>query len=200
MLKKYLGFLIVFSLVFVKGVDVMANENINKKAIFAGGCFWCMQPPFDKLEGVLSTSVGYTGGLEKDPTYQEVASGQTSHCEAIEVVFDPAKVSYEKLLEVFWMNIDPTTKDCQFSDCGEHYRTEIFYLDEEQKRLAQESKEKLNQSSRYKSAIVTEITKASNFYDAEEYHQKYYQKSAIRYKFYKAASGRDQYLKSIWKQ
>lgn len=184
----------------VKGVDVMASEDINKKAVFAGGCFWCMQPPFDKLEGVVSTSVGYTGSLEKDPTYQEVASGQTGHCEAIEVVFDPAKVSYEKLLEVFWKNINPTTKDCQFADCGAQYRTEIFYFDEEQKRLAQESKEKLNQSLRYKSPIMTKITQASHFYDAEDYHQKYYQKSAIRYKFYKAASGRDQYLKSIWKQ
>lgn len=170
----------------------------NEKATFAGGCFWCMQSPFDELKGVLSTTVGYAGGDQKNPTYEEVSSGETGHAEAIEVIYDPDQVSYDKLLDIFWRNIDPTTLNQQFSDVGTQYRTAIFYHNERQEELAEEAKMKLDQSDRYKEPIVTEITPVPVFYRAEEYHQKYYQKSPIRYKFYKYASGRPQYLEKIW--
>lgn len=170
----------------------------TEKATFAGGCFWCMQPPFDKLKGVLSTTVGFAGGTEEDPTYERVSSGKTGHAEAVEMVFDPSQVSYAELLDVFWKNVDPTTPHRQFTDIGTQYRTAIFYQSEEQKRLAAASKEKLDESSRYAKPIVTEIVPVSMFYPAEEYHQKYYLKNPIRYKIYRFGSGRDSYLQKIW--
>lgn len=170
----------------------------HAKATFAGGCFWCMEPPFEKLRGVISVTSGYTGGKKEDPTYEEVSSGRTGHAEAVEVLYDPAQISYAKLLEVFWRNIDPTTRDRQFVDYGSQYRTAVFYHNEGQKRLAEEAKAKLDRSGRFGKPIVTEIVPAGKFYPAEEYHQDYYKKSSARYLFYRFNSGRDQYLKRIW--
>ncbi len=169
-----------------------------KKATLAGGCFWCMQPEFDHLEGIVSTEVGYTGGTKENPTYEEVSSGKTGHVEAIEVTFDPALVSYAKLLEVFWKSIDPTVSNAQFADHGYQYQTVIFYHSDEQKRIAEESKRKLEESGKFKGAIATLIRPASKFYPAEEYHQKYYRKSALRYKMYKIGSGRQGFLERTW--
>lgn len=172
-------------------------DNLEK-ATFAGGCFWCMQSPFEKLDGVISTSVGYTGGDKENPTYQDVSAGGTGHAEAIEILFDPARVTYSELLVLFWENIDPTTPNQQFADVGSQYRTAIFYHTDEQKELSDASKEMLEKSGRYEKPIVTEITAASVFYKAEEYHQMYYQKNPIRYQYYRSGSGRDPYLKKIW--
>lgn len=169
-----------------------------EKATFAGGCFWCMEPPFDKLEGVVSVVSGYTGGQKKNPTYEEVSSGTTGHAEAVEVLYDPAKITYSRLLDVFWHNIDPTAQNKQFCDEGTQYRSAIFYHSEEQKRLAQESRKALEKSGRFKSPIYTEIVSASEFYKAEEYHQKYYKKNPIRYNFYRHGCGRDARLEELW--
>ncbi|MBI5443205.1 MAG: peptide-methionine (S)-S-oxide reductase MsrA [Deltaproteobacteria bacterium] len=169
-----------------------------EKATFAGGCFWCMEPPFDALEGVVSVRSGYTGGQTKNPTYEQVSSGMTGHAESVEILFDPKKISYARLLEVFWRNIDPTTPDRQFCDAGHQYRSAIFYHDAEQKRLAEESKRALEKSKPFPEPIVTEIVPASVFYPAEEYHQKYYRKNALRYKFYRYNCGRDQRLRELW--
>jgi peptide-methionine (S)-S-oxide reductase len=166
------------------------------KATFAGGCFWCMEPPFEKLDGVVSVTSGYTGGPKKNPTYEEVSSGGTGHAESVEIVYDPAKVSYQKLLDVFWHNIDPTVKNRQFCDVGEQYRTAIFYHGEEQKRLALESKAAIEKAKGFK--VHTQIVMATQFYPAEEYHQDYYKKNPIRYKFYRYNCGRDQRLEQIW--
>jgi len=167
-------------------------------ATFAGGCFWCMEPPYDKIKGVISTTSGYTGGSRPDPTYQEVSAGITGHTEAVQVLFDPEQVTYEKLLEVFWQNIDPTVENRQFADVGTQYRAAIFYHNEEQRRLAEASKKRLMQSGRFDSPVVTQILPAASFYEAEEYHQDYYQKNPYRYKFYRHGSGRDQFLEKIW--
>ena len=168
------------------------------KAIFAGGCFWCMEHPFDVLPGVVSTTSGYIGGQKKNPTYEEVSSGRTGHTEAVQVVYDPKKVTYEKLLDVFWHNIDPTVKDQQFCDHGSQYRSGIFYVDDEQKRLAEASKAALDRNKPFSSAIVTEITRASEFYPAEDYHQDFYLKNPLRYKYYRSGCGRDARLKQLW--
>lgn len=168
------------------------------KATFAGGCFWCMEPPFDKLEGVLSVTSGYIGGHKPQPTYTEVSAGTTGHTEAVEIVYDPAKISYTKLLDVFWRNIDPITPQAQFCDHGSQYRSGIFYHDDTQRQLAEQSKQALGASKRFKVPVVTEITKASTFYPAEDYHQKYYQKNPLRYKFYRYNCGRDQRLRELW--
>ena len=197
------AFILVASLAVTGGVDAkeMTTEQMNKgyeKATFAGGCFWCMEPPFDKLDGVISTTSGYTGGNEKNPTYQEVSAGKTGHAEAVQIVFDPGKVSYKKLLEVFWMQINPTTPDRQFVDVGSQYRPGIFYHDDKQRRLAEESKMEIAESGRFDGPIVTEITKAGAFWPAEDYHQDYYMKSPKRYKFYRFGSGRDRYLDKVW--
>jgi methionine-S-sulfoxide reductase len=168
------------------------------KAIFAGGCFWCMEPPFEKLPGVVSVIAGYTGGQKENPTYQEVSAGGTGHAEAIEVVYDPAEISYPQLLEVFWMNIDPTDAGGQFVDRGSQYRAAIFYSGEEQKRLAEVSRESLARSGRFTRPIVTEIVAATAFYPAEEYHQDYYKKNPLRYNYYRWGSGRDQFLDRVW--
>jgi peptide-methionine (S)-S-oxide reductase len=167
-------------------------------ATFAGGCFWCMEPPFDALPGVLSTTSGYMGGSKSNPTYEEVSSGRTGHAEAVQVVYDPKKVTYAKLLEVFWENIDPTVVDRQFCDIGNQYRTAIFYRGEEQKRMAEASKQALMKSKPFKDDIVTPIVPAGQFWPAEEYHQNYYMKNPVRYRFYRTGCGRDARLKELW--
>ena len=188
----------LFSSVFAGAADQAGQERQLEKADFAGGCFWCMEHPFDELEGVISVMPGYTGGHKKNPTYEEVSSGVTGHAESVEVVYDPEKISYAKLLDVFWHNIDPTTPNRQFCDVGTQYRSAIFYHNETQKRLAEESKKALEESGQIKGKIVTEIVPASEFYPAEEYHHKYYVKNPIRYKFYRFNCGRDQRLREIW--
>ncbi|GAX59622.1 peptide methionine sulfoxide reductase [Candidatus Scalindua japonica] len=167
-------------------------------ALFAGGCFWCMQRPFDELDGVVSTAVGYTGGHTEDPTYEEVCSGETGHAEAIEIKYDPAQITFSQLLDVFWRNIDPTTTNRQFADSGSQYRTAVFYHNEEQKESAESSKKELGNAGIHSKPIVTEIIPASFFYKAEEYHQKYYKKSSDRYKRYMSGSGRERYLTKTW--
>ena len=166
------------------------------KATFAGGCFWCMEPPYDELEGVISTISGYIGGTKKNPTYEEVSAGTTGHAEAVQVTYDPKKITYQKLLDVFWRNIDPLTADAQFCDSGSHYRSAIFYHDETQKGLAEKSKKSLQK--RFKQPIVTEIAPATEFYPAEDYHQDYYKKNPVRYKIYRYGCGRDQRLNELW--
>ncbi len=181
------------------GAQQAPRETAGREvATFAGGCFWCMEPPFDELPGVESTTSGYTGGREEDPTYEQVSAGMTGHAEAVRVVYDPRKVSYEKLLDVFWRNIDPTAVDRQFVDVGRQYRSAIFYHDEEQKKLAEISRDRLAASGRFGGPIVTEIVPAGPFYPAEEYHQDYYRKNPIRYQWYRWGSGRDQFLEKVW--
>ncbi len=175
-----------------------AVSGKQEVATFAGGCFWCMEAPFDKLPGVISVTVGYTGGHVKNPTYEQVSAGGTGHAESAQIVYDQGKISYDKLLDVFWHNIDPTVKDRQFCDIGSQYRSAIFYHNEEQKVLAQKSKEALEKTKPFKGPIVTEITPASEFYPAEEYHQHYYKKNPIRYKYYRYGCGRDQRLEQLW--
>jgi peptide-methionine (S)-S-oxide reductase len=169
-----------------------------EKATFAGGCFWCMEPPFDELPGVISTTSGYTGGRTKNPTYEQVSAGITGHAESVEVIFDPAKITYARLLEVFWKNIDPITANRQFCDSGTQYRSGIFYHTEEQKRLAEASKKALEDSGRFKQPIVTEIVAATAFYRAEEYHQDYYKKNPVRFNYYKYGCGRARRLAELW--
>lgn len=178
--------------------DSNMNNKKTEKATFAGGCFWCMQHPYDELKGVVSTAVGYTGGHKDNPTYEEVCAGDTGHAEAIEVLYDPTQITYAELLNVFWRNIDPTTLNRQFADAGTQYRTAVFFHSEEQKQLAELSKEEMERSGIYDDPIVTEITPASTFYRAEDYHQKYYEKCPVRYKMYKSGSGREQYLENVW--
>ncbi len=174
------------------------SESGYKKATFAGGCFWCMEPPFEKLDGVIEVVSGYTGGHKKDPTYEEVCSGSTGHAEAIQILYDPAKVSYEELLEVFWRQINPTDPGGQFADRGSQYRTAVFYHDEEQKRLAEKSRAALEASAKFQRPVATEIVRAGEFYRAEEYHQDYYKRSPAHYKRYRSGSGREAYLKQTW--
>src|SRR5580658_5070931 len=168
------------------------------KATFAGGCFWCMQGPFDRLDGVISTTAGYTGGSKKNPTYHEVSSGETGHAESVQVLYDPKRVSYEKLLDVFWHNIDPTVKDRQFCDIGTQYRSAIFYHTPEQKRLAEASKAALEKNKPFKGEVYTQIVPAGEFWPAEDYHQDYYKKNPVRYQFYRSGCGRDAKLEELW--
>jgi peptide-methionine (S)-S-oxide reductase len=175
-----------------------AEERQEAKATFAGGCFWCMEEAFEKVDGVLSAMSGYIGGHVVNPTYTQVSAGETGHTEAIEVMYDPTKVSYGQLLDVFWHNIDPTVPDRQFCDHGSQYRAEIFYHDEKQQQLAEQSKLALEQSKPFQEPIVTQVVAASTFYPAEEYHQDYYKKNPIRYKFYKYSCGRAQRLETLW--
>ena len=168
------------------------------KATFAGGCFWCMVPPFAKLPGVISVTSGYTGGQKVNPTYEEVSAGGTGHAEAVEIVYDPTKISYSQLLDVFWHNIDPLDATGQFCDKGNQYRSAIFTHNDEQKRLAEASKQALEQSGRFKQPLVTAIVPASTFYPAEDHHQDYYQKNPVRYKFYRYSCGRDKRLEELW--
>lgn len=168
------------------------------KAIFAGGCFWCVESDFDKIDGVISTTSGYTGGNVPNPTYEQVSSKRTGHAEAVEVVFDARKVSYAQLVEYFWHTIDPTTKNQQFCDVGTPYRTAIFALDAEQLRIAQDSKARLEKTKPFNDPVVTEIVMAGPFYPAEEYHQDYYKKNPLRYAYYRTGCGRDARLKQLW--
>jgi len=194
-------FLLTLWLLSTGAISGEINQTTTQQtavATFAGGCFWCMEPPFDKIDGVISTTSGYTGGQKLNPTYEEVSSGGTGHAEAVQIIYDPNKVSYQQLLKIFWRNVDPITADRQFCDTGRQYRTAVFYHDEEQKRLAEESKAGLEKNKPFNQAIVTEITPASEFYPAEDYHQNYYQKNPIRYKFYRHGCGRDQRLEELW--
>jgi methionine-S-sulfoxide reductase len=159
-----------------------------------------MEPPFQGLKGVLKNTVGYTGGSKENPTYEEVCSGKTGHAEGIQVLFDPRQISYQELLEIFWRNIDPTTKDAQFADRGTQYRTAIFYHNDEQQKLAEESRRQLENTGRFKGPIVTEIAPASKFYPAEEYHQQYSKKNPVHYKLYRLGSGRETFLKESWEK
>lgn len=170
----------------------------SETAIFGGGCFWCMESQYEGIKGISSVISGYTGGHTKNPTYEEICSGNTGHTEAIQISFDPAKISYSELLEIFWRQIDPTDSGGQFADRGGQYHSAIFYMNEEQKKIAEKSKADLGKMGKFKKPIVTEIAKASIFYPAEEYHQDYYKKSALRYKMYRSGSGRDQFLESVW--
>ena len=169
-----------------------------EKATFAGGCFWSMTIPFEAQKGVVSVTAGYTGGHTKNPTYEDVESGTTGHAESVEVVYDPSKITYGKLLDVFWHNVDPTVKNGQFCDFGEQYRTAIFYHSEEQKKMAEGSKKAIEQSKLLPGPIYTQIAPASEFYKAEEYHQDYYKKNPTRYGLYKQACGRARRLMEIW--
>jgi peptide-methionine (S)-S-oxide reductase len=170
------------------------------RATFAGGCFWCMEPPFEKLPGVVDVISGYTGGSRPDPTYEEVSSGGTGHLESVQVIYDPARITYPKLLEVFWRNVDPTTPNRQFCDVGEQYGTAIFYDGEEQKQQALASKAEVERTKSFPQPVVTPVRPASEFYRAEEYHQDYYKKNPVRYRFYRFNCGRDSRLKELWGQ
>lgn len=198
-LTIFAGGILLVSLAAGEGKGAPAQTPpVLQKATFAGGCFWCMEPPFDKLAGVVSTTSGYTGGRVKDPTYQQVSAGGTGHTEAVEVLYDPSKVDYEKLLDVFWRNVDPTTSAGQFCDQGSQYRPAIFFHTAEQKRMAEASKTALEHSKKIPGPIQVEITPVSAFYNAEDYHQDFYQKNPVRYKFYRYNCGRDQRLKDLW--
>jgi len=182
----------------VARADTPEATGRTETATFAGGCFWCMQPPFDATPGVIKTTVGYTGGHVDDPTYEQVSAGGTGHAESIQIEFDPSKVSYEQLLQIFWHNIDPTARDRQFCDVGHQYRTAIFYHSEAQREAAERSKAALEASGELPGPIVTEIVPATTFWPAEEYHQAYYKKNPIRYRYYRWRCGRDQRLKELW--
>ncbi len=201
-MKKLIPFI---SLILVSCGGAVGNteeslpSQINYEvAYFAGGCFWCMEPPFDELNGVITTIVGYMGGDVENPTYEMVSAGTSGHAEVVEITFDSNIISYEELLEVYGRNIDPTALDYQFNDYGSQYRTEIFYIDEKQKTSALKSKEKLETSRKFSEPIVTAISKAEVFYVAEEYHQDFYMKNNLRYGIYKKASGREAFFKQVW--
>jgi len=199
---------ILFAVIFlgfqqVRSMDKMDEPIKNKSeatasAVFAGGCFWCTESDFEKVDGVIEAISGYTGGHFNNPTYQQVSGGGTGHVEAVKVIYDPAKTNYEKLLEVFWQHVDPTDPDGQFVDRGLQYRSAVFYANEREKHLAKESKQRLGTSGRFDKPIVTDILSLGEFYPAEDYHQDYYKKRPIRYKFYRSRSGRDQFLKKVW--
>jgi len=199
MMKHYKYLLI--SLFFIPAISpVYADDSLNtstlKTATFAGGCFWCMEPPFDQLDGVISTTSGYTSGFKDNPTYREVSAGKTGHTEAIQIRYDPNKLSYHELLEVFWKNIDPVAVDRQFCDKGSQYRSGIYYHNEAQKLEAEKSLQVIQKQ--LEGQIATEIVAASTFYPAEDYHQDYYLKNPVRYKFYRYSCGRDQRLEELW--
>lgn len=178
--------------------NILSPDQHNETAIFAGGCFWCMEPSFDKIDGVISTTSGYTSGHKKDPTYKEVSAGTTGHTEAIQVIFDSNKISYTELLNVFWRNIDPVAVDRQFCDRGTQYRSGIYYHDTAQEQAAKQSLQQLQQNKPFEGEITTEIVAATKFYPAEEYHQDYYIKNPLRYKYYRYSCGRDKRLSELW--
>lgn len=188
---------IILFFIFFNSYAVGGSMITQEKATFAGGCFWCMQPPFDKAQGVISTTVGYTGGHLVDPTYEQVSSGGTGHSEAIEILYDPSKITFPQLLEIFWVNIDPTVRNRQFCDVGDQYRSEIYFHNKEQQEFAMASKDSLITSGKL-DKVETQIIEASKFYPAEEYHQDYYKKNPIRYKFYRYNCGRDKRLAQLW--
>ena len=196
--RTYILLLILACLPAAGSAETGPDTTNQATATFAGGCFWCMEPPFDKIDGVISTTSGYTGGHKQNPTYKEVSGGGTGHTEAVQIVFDPRKVSYAELLDVFWHNIDPTTADGQFCDWGTQYRSEIFYHNTEQRLLAEKSKAALDELKPFKEAVVTGLSKATVFYPAEDYHQDYYVKNPVRYKFYRYGCGRDKRLEELW--
>lgn len=193
-MRKLLIGLLLLSTNLMAGPEGDVHETAE--AIFAGGCFWCMEPPFDELPGVIVTTSGYIGGFRENPSYREVSAGNTGHAEAVKVVYDPDRVSYQELLEVFWRNIDPLAVNRQFCDIGDQYRSAIFYLGEQQRALALASKRQVAQ--RFEEPVATEIEEAGVFYPAEKYHQDYYRKNPIRYKFYRYNCGRDQRLEALW--
>ena len=197
----FLGAGLAFSIVMPGAMSSAAAQNATPGqavAIFAGGCFWCMEPPFDALNGVISTTSGYTSGSQPNPTYAQVSTGRTGHTEALKIVYDPSKITYEKLLEVFWRNHDPLTANGQFCDKGSQYRAGIYYANDNEKRLAEASKAAIEKSGRFKQKIVTEIVAATTFYPAEEGHQDYYLKNPIRYKYYSTSCGRARRLNELW--
>ncbi len=198
MIVKYILVLCFFLSFLLLSISSFAQNNLSK-ATFAGGCFWCMESPFEKMEGVISVVSGYTGGHKEDPIYKEVSAGVTGHMEAVQILYVPSKITFSELLNVFWRQIDPTDPGGQFVDRGSQYGTAIFYHNKEQRILAEKSKEELAKSGLYEKPIVTKIRKSSKFYEAEDYHQDYHRKNPIRYKYYRFNSGRDQYLKKIWK-
>ena len=177
--------------------DAPAGKKLAK-ATFAGGCFWCMEPPFEELAGVVSVTSGYTGGWKENPTYEEVSAGGTGHAESVQILYDPAKIAYEKLLDVYWHNVDPTDRTGQFCDKGSQYRPAIFVHDEEQRRLAESSKAALEKNKPFAGPVVVEIVPATIFWPAEEYHQRYHQKNPIRYRYYRHGCGRDARLAELW--
>ncbi|MBA3882352.1 MAG: peptide-methionine (S)-S-oxide reductase MsrA [Chthoniobacterales bacterium] len=198
-MKRILLLLACFTLLGIApSTQAQTPPTSPQRAIFAGGCFWCMQPPFDHAAGVISTLVGYAGGTQENPTYKQVSAGETSHRESIEVTYDPPKISYEKLLEIFWHNINPIQTDGQFHDIGDQYTTAIFYTTDEQKTAAELSKQQLGSSGKFKKPIATAILPAGKFWPAEEYHQKYYIKNPQAYGMYRFGSGRGSYLKGTW--
>jgi peptide methionine sulfoxide reductase msrA/msrB len=205
-LKLFIIGIIIMSLFGCNNKDIPANadEVTNRQPIhtetatFAGGCFWCMEAPFEEIDGVVDVVSGYAGGQVENPSYEEVSSGKSGHLEVIQITYDPAKISYEKLLDIFWRQIDPTDAGGSFVDRGPQYRSAIFYHTQEQKLTAEKSKAEIAVSGRYDGPIATEIIRYDKFYPAEEYHQDYYDKNPIRYKYYRHGSGRDQYLKNIW--
>jgi len=186
------------ALVLAAGAASPARAQTTAQATFAGGCFWCTESDFDKVPGVISTTSGYTGGNVANPTYEQVSAKTTGHAEAVQIVFDPAKVSYEQLLAKYWTSIDPTTRDRQFCDAGTPYRTAIFAHDDTQLKAAQKSLADLDKSKPFKEPIVTQIVPASAFYPAEEYHQNYHQKNPVRYNYYRLSCGRDARLQQLW--
>jgi peptide methionine sulfoxide reductase msrA/msrB len=197
-MKNYIRLTLWISITVMIAMTTSMNSAVYEKATFAGGCFWCMEGPFEQLDGVVDVISGYTGGHVEDPSYQDVCSGTTGHYEAVEVTYDPSKVSYEALLEVFWRQIDPTDPGGQFADRGPQYRTAIFFHSEEQKKLAELSKKALDESGIFNRSIVTEIKNATTFFEAEEYHQGYYRTCPVQYKAYRSGSGREQFLRDVW--
>jgi peptide-methionine (S)-S-oxide reductase len=189
---------LVFGLILGVGARPAAAQKATAKAVFAGGCFWCMEPPFEKIAGVSAVISGYTGGQTKNPSYEQVSAGVTGHAESVEVVYDPSKVTYERLLDVFWHNIDPLAANAQFCDHGTQYRSAIFYLDETQKALAEESKRKIEEEKHFGNKVQTQIVAASTFYPAEDYHQDFYKKNPVRYYSYRNGCGRDRRLQELW--
>lgn len=185
-------------LLITAALFVNMTSAATEKAIFGGGCFWCMESPFDKQDGILSTISGYTGGHLENPSYRDVSSGQSGHVEVVEVLYNPEIVSYEKLLEVYWINVDPLNDTGQFCDRGDQYLSTIFYLNEDQRLAAEKSLEALKESNVLKGKIVTTIRPAGRFYPAEEYHQDYYQKNSLSYRYYRYRCGRDERLKELW--
>jgi len=197
MIKKL--FVSLFALAALVSHGAEPAPAATKTAIFAGGCFWCIQTPYDKAKGVVKTVVGYTGGSAEDATYEKVSSHRTKHREAIEVTYDPAQISYDQLLDIFWRNIDPTQADGQFYDIGPNYKAAIYYGNDDEKKTAEASKEKLSKSGTFSKPIVTEILAAMPFYPAEEYHQKYYLKQPADYDAYHNGSGREKFFEKIWR-
>lgn len=196
MVRVLLGFFLTFAGACVSAAQTAGQQPNQAVATFAGGCFWCTEADFDKVPGVLSTTSGYTGGKVANPTYEQVSAGGTGHAEAVEIVYDPGKVSYDELLTYYWRHVDPTVKNRQFCDVGDQYRTAIFVHDDEQQRLAEASKKKIE--AQLKQPIYTDIVPASPFYKAEDYHQDFYLKNPVKYKFYRWNCGRDQRLEQLW--